>query len=348
MRGLPSETNRESWRGHSVTHPVAWDSDALRAKATLYFERAFLHEQSDALFAFWAHIALEQLARAAVAKVSPVLLAGQRRQEGILYALGLEVTDPLKLDSLPSAAVYGLCEKLVEGFGSAEKATCEEARQRRNAELHSATPALEGLPRGWIGRFFAACRVLARHLGTDLRGLLGAEHASVIEMLIVEDANVVKEAVSTAIRLARQLVADLEDEVKVERQRTAESRGRDPVAHGHPLGRRGPRLLRWAPCPACRAPAPVTGEVVASGAPRLSADRELVETQVAVPAALECAVCELRLNSTAEMTSAGLGDAVTLIEYPDPIQVLEIDLSDYRDEFLDMLAADEGLGYQDD
>lgn len=145
-----------------MNHPTAWDSDGLRAKATVYFERAFTHDHDDPLFAFWCHLALEQLARAAVAKVNPALLAGNRRPDSLLYGLGVVEADPFTVESVSSFAVYSLCGRLVPGFGPAEQKVCEEARRRRNAELHSAIAAMEDLPRGWVGRFFAACRVLGR------------------------------------------------------------------------------------------------------------------------------------------------------------------------------------------
>ena len=54
---------------------MSWERDPLWAKARLYFERAFAESREDPRFGLWCSLALELLARAAVASVSPTLLA---------------------------------------------------------------------------------------------------------------------------------------------------------------------------------------------------------------------------------------------------------------------------------
>jgi hypothetical protein len=86
--------------------------------------------------------------------------------------------------------------------------------------------------------------------------------------------------------------------------------------------------------------------VVARTGARIDADGQLVEIEIGIPGLLACPVCELRLESVAELTVVGLGDPVTLTDYPDPIETFGIDLSDYRDAFLQSLADD--YAYQDE
>lgn len=334
-----------------MTHPIAWDSDSLKAKAVVYFDRAFAVDHDDPVFAFWCHMALEQLARSAVAAVSPALLGANRKPESLLYGLGLADSDPLKLDSASSIVVYDLCKRLVVGFGPSEQATCEEARGRRNAELHSSIAAMENLPRGWIGRFFAACRVLVRHLGLDLADILEADRAALVERLIVEDAERIRDGVRAAISKARDRVVELPAAERSRREDLAlaelHSPARpidmnvfaQPVVPSH-------RLLKELPCPACKTHIALRGEVVGSNQVRLDNDRQLIETRIAIPLLLVCPVCELRLDGVSELTVAGLGDPVTLTDYADPIETFGIDLDDYRDEFLQSLADD--YAYQDE
>src|SRR6202011_5848507 len=115
------------------------------------------------------------------------------------YALGLAELEDDQIESIPSKTVITLCEQFVEEFGPAEHATCEEARRRRNAELHSASAAMAALPPGWLGRFFAACRVLVGQLGLELKDVLPPQSVQMVERLIVEDAEQVREAVRNAI-----------------------------------------------------------------------------------------------------------------------------------------------------
>jgi hypothetical protein len=331
--------------------PDVWSADNLRAKAALYFERAFDHDHDDEQFAFWCHLALEQLSRSALAQVSPALLAAPQKQSAVLYGLGLRNADPLQLDSASSFQVYQLCAQFVKGFGTAEKKTCEEARQRRNAELHSAAAAMSDLPRGWLGRFFAVCRVLATHLGIDLDDLLEQSAAELVKRLIIEDAADVRQAVREAIEAARARAANLSAAERGRREGEAEAELHprfDPLGPS-PFAAQGtphPRVLREVACPACTTRIGLRGDIVTRNAVRLNSDGELLQTLIAVPVLLSCKVCELRLETLAELTVAGFGDPVTLTEYPDPVETFDIDLSNYQDEFMQMLADDNA--YQDE
>lgn len=88
------------------------------------------------------------------------------------------------------------------------------------------------------------------------------------------------------------------------------------------------------------------GEVVSRNPFRVSSGGELVETQIAIPSLLRCPVCELRLEGITALTIAGIADPVTLTDYPDPVEALDIDINDYQDQFLQSLADDEA--YQDE
>lgn len=335
-----------------MPHPDAWDADALRAKTRVYFDRAFQHTPEDVLFAFWCHVAIELLARAAIASINPALLAA-RKLNSLLYGLGVEDTDPAKVESLTCIEVYKLCQRLIPEFGNAELATCEEARSRRNAELHSAVAAFEYLPRGWLGRFFAACRVLAHQLGLELDDLIEADHATLLERLIDEDSESVRTAVREAIDAAKRRFAELS---KLKRQRRVQAAGKrsDPLrlngfsadAQTAQASSELPRALKDIPCPACKTPGPLRGEVVARNPVRIDQEGQLVETQVALPTLFTCPVCELQLGGVAELAVAGLADPVTLTDYPDPVEAFDVDLADYQDDYVKILADD--YAYQDE
>ena len=52
-----------------------WSEEALFGKALLYIERMESYTADDWQFGFWSALSLELLARAALAHISPVLLA---------------------------------------------------------------------------------------------------------------------------------------------------------------------------------------------------------------------------------------------------------------------------------
>lgn len=333
-----------------MASPTAWDPEGLRTKARLYFERAFdVDDQRDPLFAFWCHLAVELLARAAIAEVHPALLSGPKR-DSLMYGLGLgHDEDGLGPESAPSVAVYELCGRFVNGFGGSEKAACEEARRRRNAELHGAVAAFEDLPRGWLGRFFAACRVLAAHMGLALSDLLGDDNAALAERLILDDAEQVQTVVRDLVEAARLRFAAYDAETRARREEAAanalEPRS-DPFGSVSPFARTTAPRIGVRQCPACENKAVLRGERLTRGRPRVSVDGELIEPTVAVPIDFECPTCDLHLEGVAQLTVAGLGDPVTLLDYPDPLDTFNIDISDYRDEFLQSLADD--YAYQDE
>ncbi len=329
-----------------MSEQPAWDSDALRTKASLYFERAFAaeNEEDAELFALWMHLGLELLERAAVAKVNPALLSLAGKPASLLYGLGLEPqADPLGLVSAQAETVIGLCEKFVQGFGKGEAVVCHEARRRRNAELHTAAAAMTNLESGWLGRVFATCKVLAAHLEVDLAQLFGSEEAEQAERLIAKDAASVHKEVRAAINEAGKVAAKLSAPARAERENEAKMELLD-TGHGPLGGGGGPRVLREVPCPGCSTKVALRGEVVRSGTPRVDEDGQLVQTDVALPTQLECPVCELQLSGLAQLTDAGLGDPVPLRDYPDPVETFDVDLGDYHDDFLQSL----GQEYEDE
>lgn len=71
-------------------HP--WSEEALFGKALLYVEQMDSHTASDWQFGFWSALSLELLARAALAHISPVLLADARNWRNLTHAIGADPT----------------------------------------------------------------------------------------------------------------------------------------------------------------------------------------------------------------------------------------------------------------
>jgi hypothetical protein len=81
---------------------MRWERDPLWAKSRLFLERAFDEPREDPLFGLWCSLGLELLARAALASVSPTLLAEPDNEHRfLLHALnrGSKKT-PLDLSEL--------------------------------------------------------------------------------------------------------------------------------------------------------------------------------------------------------------------------------------------------------
>ena len=75
----------------AVDHP--WSKDALFAKAKLYVSKMEEHPADQWEFGFWSALALESLARAALAHISPILLADAKNNwRNITHAMGEQPT----------------------------------------------------------------------------------------------------------------------------------------------------------------------------------------------------------------------------------------------------------------
>lgn len=298
------------------------------SKTKLYFERAFNEEPTNPLFAYWCHMALELLARAAVSKLHPALLAARRSPErtSIPFALGVKpIVDPLMLESISTSEVGQLCSEHVTGFRGTHAKIFDEARKRRNAEVHSAHPAMEALPSDWRGNLFSTVRLLATHLALDLKDLMGEQHAELVARLVAEDQEAVEREVKRLIGEAQArrgsggTIPELPDFF--------------PVTHTY----RAPTA-----CPACRETGEVHGEVTARRPPRVE-DEKLVQTYSFLPVWFGCHTCGLQLEGNAQLSSAKIGEPLVVTEEVDPKEALDLssyglwDAShfDYEPEYMD-------------
>ena len=74
--------------------PTTWDPDALYNKAERYVQHMSAHDSDEWEYALWSSLALEFLARAALANVSPALLADTDKSWSSLYhSLGFTPTE---------------------------------------------------------------------------------------------------------------------------------------------------------------------------------------------------------------------------------------------------------------
>lgn len=138
---------------------MIWDYDSLWQKAKQYIDRCYTSEREGPLFAFWASLSLEFLARATLAQVHPALLADPTDQKSLLFAFGFPATNKPK--SIAITTVYLRCMALEPEFTQELADACTTITERRNSELHSGDLAFEGVPTAvWLAQFYKACQVL--------------------------------------------------------------------------------------------------------------------------------------------------------------------------------------------
>lgn len=282
---------------------MSWEQDPLLAKAKLFFQRALQTERSSPEFGLWCALGLELLARAAVASVSPALLAEpDREQNNLLHALGRGKARS-GARSVGAAQVVKLCEFLFPEFTSEHTTTAIALINRRNEELHTGAAAFaEYTTRHWIPGFYDACKALGQVLNESLSDLFGDDEASEAVHVLAKVAADVRNRVKDALDAHRRVFEARPDDEKQSARTSAEEKVRQLVYQRH----------HKVDCPACGSAATVQGETF--GPERVEHDEDKVEIvvrQAVAPRKFSCLACGLTLEGYTDLSCAGLGDQYT-------------------------------------
>jgi hypothetical protein len=188
-----------------VTAP--YDHEALWAKAKVFLNRAMdpgpgrsFDEQ-----ALWASAALELLAKAALARVSPLLIA-EPTEEGlnILIATGL-VQGSAQFTSVSASTVFKRCERAFKPFSAAEAMKFAAAR---NEYLHGSGIGFMAIPpQAWWPRYWSLAATLLTAQDRDAIDLVGIDRLSVVEEHLARNARNIEHRTEALIERARQRLA---------------------------------------------------------------------------------------------------------------------------------------------
>src|SRR5260370_10071756 len=224
-----------------------WTYDPLWQKAKLFVDRALNEDRDGPLFPFWATLALELLARAALAKVHPALLA---EPDCVVAAFGYDIGNkPLR--SVMAKTVFLRCQKVVSGFAEEELKACMTMIDRRNEELHTGTLSFDALPTGlWLSEYFRICKLLLSSQMRSLVDFLGAQEAEAAEKMIVAAERDVLARVKKAIAEKK---AEFETLGPPDQARMREASTLAIAESSEPS-------KKIASCPACAASALIPGE----------------------------------------------------------------------------------------
>lgn len=309
---------------------MIWERDPLWAKAQLFLERAFEQPADNPQFGLWCSLGLELLARAAVASVSPALLAESHREhQNLLYALGVGPALPTP-QSINAFQVFALCKGLFADFSEEDRIASMALINRRNAELHSAEAAFENYPsRQWLPGFYRSCASLVKALGETLESLLGPGQATAADEVLQQSKDGVLGRVKASIAAHKRVFADKEPADRQAASDVAKVRVAKLVHERH----------HKVACPACGSDASIEGD--AFGPKRISHDeQDIVVRQSVSPRSFNCSACGLRLTGYAELDAADLGGIYTRTitsspeDYYGLIDPETADLSEYVERYL--------------
>lgn len=273
----------------------AFSRDSMLAKAQRYVEQMGAVDSKDWRHALWSSLALELLARAALANISPVLLAEEKNWNHLLAALGHEPREPkYSPRSISTNDVVKRLSELLEGFKEVAS-FCVVHTGQRNAELHSGEVPFEGVEgANWHPQFYRAAEILLTSMGITLEQFFGADEAKTARALIEAAADEAAKAVLGDIAAHLKVWEALDDEDRAEAKKIAKIWATRQEGH----------RVR---CPACGCRALVFGEPCASAKTSL-VDDEIVEKQEHLPTKFECVACKLKIGGLARLTVAKVGD----------------------------------------
>lgn len=288
-------------------------------------ERALEVPRDDELFPFWSSLALEFLARAALAYVSPVLLAEVSDPDGrnLLHALGLEPkVKNFVPKSIQTSVVITRCEQVIPGFTKELELFCRGLTNKRNEELHSGGMPFSSLANHtWLPRFYEAASVLLAFQEKNLPDFVGELEATAADTMLKAIAD---EAAKSVQKLIYSHAEIWKNKTKGEQKQLA--RAANMAAN--------PRFGHVVDCPSCGSKALLRGDEIRQQPPTLE-NEELVVRSVVLPTELECEACKLVIKSHSQLYAAGLGSQFTSTTRYDPVEYYGQDYDDHGGEGFD-------------
>lgn len=280
---------------------MSWEKDTLLSKSKIFFDKAFQEDKENIFFGLTCDMGLETLSRAALAKISPTLLAEpDKDQQNLLHALNIgSAKSPKK--SIGTSQVLMLCKTLIPEFTEEHLKSASAIVNRRNEEVHTGTVAfLEYRTQHWIEGFYKCCKVLADFLGESLDHIFGAEKAKAAQLILKETETKVIEKTKSLID-AHEKVFEAKSEEEINQLiEEAEKQGEILSHNKH----------HKVKCPACSCVATVTGDVYGKDLIE-HGDYEIIVKQTVIPTKFCCLDCGLKLTGYGQLSTAGAGDHYT-------------------------------------
>jgi len=277
--------------------PTTHDPNALFIKAQRYVQQMDALDSDNWEYAFWSSLALELLARAALANVSPALLAESDKNWSNLYhSLGFKpIEEKFSPKSIAISEVLRRLSSILPEFTKELESFGVQHTGRRNAELHSGEPAFDGIKGSkWQPRFYQTCEVLLASMGMALKDFVGNDEAEVAKKLIEAAADDSAKVVNGEVAAHKKVwLAKTEPDRDILQKQAV-------VWATRQMGHR-------VECPACDSQALLSGEPVSAPNQRLN-DDEIIETQEYLPVQFECIACGLTISGLSRLSAVGLGD----------------------------------------
>jgi hypothetical protein len=290
-----------------------YDHDALWIKAKLFINRAMDNDESRSFDeqSLWASLALELLAKAALARVSPLLVA-EPTEEGtnLLIACGL-IHGDARFTSVRAKTLFTRCQKAFKPFSLTEATAITNAR---NEYLHSSGVGFMAVPpNAWWPKFWAQAAILITALDKDINDLVGAGRESVVTNHLAQNAKNVEHRTETLIERAEQRLWQYRDGTLPARVAAEWKPGLDRSA--------GLSYQTTETCPACGSEGILEGDDVEDTKVEWQQvsedDFDAVVTHTVGAEYFSCPTCQLVLDRYEFIEHAGLSSSFSVAGDPE-------------------------------
>lgn len=182
-----------------------WDSEALWLKSRMFINRAMDSDREFEEQAFWASTALELLGKAALVRISPMLIANPNDDGvSILLASGA-VESGGTFSSVQAKAIWSRCSRVFRTFNDAE---AKRIAAGRNEYIHSTGVGFDAIPQAvWWPRYWAQAFILVEHLDRTIVDLVGATRSELVAQYLAENREYVARRLATLIERATSLLS---------------------------------------------------------------------------------------------------------------------------------------------
>lgn len=181
------------------------DPAAIWSKAKLFINRSFdaLDADDGSLAMLWAAISLELLAKSALCRINPLLVADPSDDgRSLLLAAGLP-GDTTRYKSIPAKALFSRCDRAFRTF---DAKSAQAIAAERNAELHSGALPYTSIddPAHWWERYWATAEVLVVCQHRELEELVGLLRLDVVQAHLDRNERSVQRRLNSLLDAARQ------------------------------------------------------------------------------------------------------------------------------------------------
>jgi hypothetical protein len=273
-------------------HP--WSSKSLLAKAQRYSQEMLTHSRDDWHFGLASTFVLEFLARAALANISPALLADAKSWNNLYFSLGYTPKTPKFIPkSIDISEVFSRLRETLSEFTSEFEGFSAQHINRRNEELHTGSTPFDGLNTSWLPRFYQTLDILLTSMNEDLSNLIGIKESEVARQMMTAAKDESAKAVAKTISAHQTVWESKEAAEKTKLTRQASTWATRQTGH---------RVI----CPACNNDALVVGEAISEPIRRLDGDL-IIESQEYLPVKFECIACQLKIAGLSQLNACNLG-----------------------------------------